>query len=131
MSDQAPSITRIDLHETTKGIIVKKYPDGWTASTQVPQTMNTEKTLDEMIAWLSEHGWKVYRWQEVPEMGISAGARAFFGKPLPVRTKYEIVYRRSQLQAKLEKYLGRPDPYTGQIKKLPIDLVALDLAFQT
>ena len=130
MSDQVPSITRIDLTQTTRGVIIKKYPDGWTASTQVPQAINAEKSLDEMIAWLKEHSWTVYQWPEVPELGLARGARAFLGRPLPVRTKYEIVYRRSQLQAKLEPYL-RPDPYTGQVKKLPIDLVALDLAFQT
>jgi hypothetical protein len=129
--NEGAAITRIDLTETTRGVIVKKYPDGWTASTHVPQTMNNEKTFDEMVAWLQGHGWVVYKWPEVPELGLARGARAFLGRPLPVRTKCEIVYRRSQLQTKLEKYLGRPDPYTGQTKKLPIDLVALDLAYQT
>ena len=130
MSDQDPAITRIDLTETTRGVIVRKYPDGWTASTRVPQTVNAEKTIDEMIAWLKEHSWTVYQWPEVPELGLARGARAFLGKPLPVRTKYEILYRRSKLTQKLEPYL-HPDPYTGEVQQFPIDLYSIDLAYIT
>lgn len=127
--NEKSTYTRIDMTRTSRGIIVKKYPDGWTASTQVPQTVNTTMTLDEMIEWLERNGWKVYRWVEVPELGIAAGARAFRGVPLPVRTKYEIIHKRSKLQERLEPYL-KPDPYTGEVKKLPIDIYSIDLAFQ-
>lgn len=130
MSDQNPPITRIDMTETTRGVIVKKFTDGWTATTQVPQSVNTEKKLDEMVAWLKANGWTVLQWPEVPELGIPHGARAFKGEPMPVRTKYEILHRRSRLTQKLEPYL-RPDPYTGETKKLPIDLYSIDLAYVT
>lgn len=87
-------VTRIDMYEAGKnGVLVLRFADGWTASSNpVQQHSNTEKTLDEMVAWLKENGWHVYEW---PGGGPgSRGARAFLGRPLPVRSKYGILYKR-------------------------------------
>lgn len=87
-------VTRIDMYERGKaGVYVEKYTEGWTAgSPAVDRHTNEEKTLDDMVTWLRENGWKVYEW---PGGGPgSRGARAFLGRPYPVRTRWGIQYKR-------------------------------------
>ena len=46
-----------------------------------------ETDLDSFLKELENAGWKVFRW-DVP--GKSSGARAFFGTPWPIRSRWSI-----------------------------------------
>jgi hypothetical protein len=131
MNDEPKKITRIDLHQSAHGVLVEKYAKGWTASTRGWVKVNTEMSMDDMVAYLKDHGWIVYEWPGVPELSIDRGARAFLGKPMPVRSKAELIRRRSELQERLEQVLSRQrrtDAYTDQPIPLPINLSTIDLA---
>lgn len=93
MTDET-RITRIDLWERPNGsVYIEKYPEGWTASTYaVARTENSELTLDEIVAWLQEHGWRVRRW--TGGRSGKRGARAWLGRILPVRSRWMIQYAR-------------------------------------
>lgn len=67
-------------------------------------------TLEERVAWLAEHGWKVRTWP--------GGARAWRYQVTPIRTVYQIKKLRSQL----DRY-PRPE-LAGQLCNLDL---ALDL----
>lgn len=83
-------ITRIDLYQNPDGLLVFKYPEGWTATTRpVERNLNQEWDLDRAVAWLTENGWTVRRWP--------GGARAWLGKPLPVRNWGQIKRKREEL----------------------------------
>ena len=49
--------------------------------------------IDKALAHLAAHGWTVHRWQS----GLSQGARAWLGSPLPVRNRAQINRMRSAL----------------------------------
>ena len=110
-----PRYTRIDffainvgialgLHEIKWGWRVSKYIDGWTAGT-APHTVEDDPPMrsadgtqepfdiDKALAHLAAHGWTVHRWQS----GLSQGARAWLGSPLPVRNRAQINRMRSAL----------------------------------
>ena len=110
-----PRYTRIDffqinvgialgLHEIKWGWRVSKYIDGWTAGTP-PHTVEDDPPMrstdgsqepfdiDKALAHLAAHGWTVHRWRT----GLSAGARAWLGTPLPVRNRAQINRMRSAL----------------------------------
>lgn len=117
MSDKK-RITRIDMYEDPKGVMVEKYAEGWTAGSHaVRSEKNTDKNLDEMVAWLKENGWTVLEW---PGMGKGhRGARAFLGRRMPVRTRWGIQYYREYFTSR--RYLLAAD-------KRP--LANIDFAFE-
>jgi hypothetical protein len=110
-----PRYTRIDFFQINVGIAlglreikwgwrVSKYIDGWTANTPPhivaddPPMKSTDGTdepfnIDKALTHLAAHGWTVHRWQS----GLSAGARAWLGSPLPVRNRAQINRMRSAL----------------------------------
>lgn len=99
---EQPAITRIDLWETPDGLLVLKFKNGWTASTRaVERYVNPKWTLDMATAWLEENGWKVRRWG-----APGAGARAWMGKELPVRTAGEIQAKRARMENNRQLYPG-------------------------
>lgn len=107
MTSQKKRITRIDLYEDPKGVMVEKYAEGWTAGSYAVQSnKNTEQSLDEMVAWLKQNGWTVLEW---PGSGPKhRGARAFLGRPMPVRTRWGIQYYREYFTRR--RYLLAADP---------------------
>lgn len=128
MSD--PIITRIEFRVYPMhngGIQVSKFPDGWTAATNpVERSIQRQKSLDEMCEWLAERGWTVYRWPASKELGVAEGATAFRGKPIPKRTRSAIIELRSQLERKAQAHYRR----YSELSELPINLSAIDLAYQ-
>jgi hypothetical protein len=108
MSAEAKKITRVDLFEHPQGVMVNKFEEGWTASSQpVNLHINKEQTLDQMVAWLQENGWRVIQW---PGAGPgNRGARAWLGKPLPVRTRWGIQYVR-EVYTRRRRELLKADP---------------------
>jgi hypothetical protein len=107
-------ITRIDLHQVRRGVLVRKYAAGWDPSTPPvpPSNTNTEMTLEQMISWLRSHGWTVRTWL--------GGARAWLGKPRPVRERMDLKYSRKRL---IElKALGH-----GPLQD--VDIATLDLLY--
>jgi hypothetical protein len=90
-----PAITRIDLWETPDGLLVLKFQNGWSASSRaIERHVNPKWTLDSAISWLEDNNWTVRRWG-VPGR---AGARGWYGKMLPVRTRAEIAAKRARME---------------------------------
>jgi hypothetical protein len=91
-------ITRVDMISTpTQGVLVRKYAAGWTASSVAADIhFNQEQSLEQMIAWFEAQGWTVRKWP--------GGARAFRGKPLPVRSGPEIANLRRKMRARPGDY---------------------------
>jgi len=85
-------ITRVDMIETVGGVMVTKFEDGWTMTHNfVERYLNRNMSLEEMVSWFAgKHQWTVRTWPK--------GARAFYGKPQPIRTKNQIIRLRKRLQ---------------------------------
>lgn len=73
-------LARVDIVMEGKTYVVRKWPEGWTATTPPLTTEDKGERFDydKAVAWLKRHGWTVYEWP--------GGARAWYGKALPVRT---------------------------------------------
>lgn len=109
--DKTQNITRIDMIAIPTGVLVHKYPEGWTASTP-PASTTTQETLslDWMVSWLENDGWTVRRWP--------GGARAWKGAMLPVRNGGQIKRKRDELRQRWQEWNQRG-----------IQVNALDLAY--
>lgn len=83
-------ITRIDFYQVGNRVRVDKYPYGWTLSTPpISSELKPEGfEIEQALQWF-EHPWIVRTWP--------GGARAWFGKLIPVRTRTEIQRRRDKL----------------------------------
>ena len=83
-------ITRIDFVKIGAGVVVKKYPFGWTAHTNPISVKSEGPEFDFEFAlnWCRENGWTVHTWPD--------GARAWKGEVLPVRTVQAILRLRRQ-----------------------------------
>jgi len=115
---QLPKITRVDLRVQPRGegVAVLQYPDGWQAWTDpVEMHVNATTGLEDMVKWFKDHGWYVREWP--------GGARAFLGKPIPVRSKKEILRMRSELERQTMLHQGH-HPRGFQINTLDL---AVDL----
>jgi len=91
----APKIVRIDFTVTAAGVMVTKYtriagPDGVRDVALDAPDLHRDLDLDWALAWCEAHGFTVRRWP--------TGARAFRGKPWPIRTVGEIKRRREQVE---------------------------------
>ncbi|MBN1535226.1 MAG: hypothetical protein JW908_00735 [Anaerolineales bacterium] len=89
-------VTRIELTEQVDGsVFVSKYKEGWTAGSYADESYTTdEQPFDDMVAWLNENGWNCKTWFDF-ERGKRC--RAFSGKPMPVRTREEILRLRTMI----------------------------------
>lgn len=74
---------------------------------------NSTMSIDDMVSWLEDHGYRVYRWP--------TGARAFYGDPHPVRSTEQI----RRLRDKLKRRKMDGDPLLADI-----EVYGLDLRFQ-
>jgi hypothetical protein len=91
---EQPAVTRIDLWETPDGLLVVRFGNGWTASSQqITRHFNKEWTIDQAVNWLEDNNWKVRRWG----LPGHAGARGWLDKMRPVRTKAEIIAKRNRM----------------------------------
>ena len=106
-----PEHVRIDMFETRQGVTVVKFAPGWTASTPAAsQEINRNTSLDEMIAWFEAHSdvWRMRAW---PGGGKgNRGARAWFLKEQPVRSRDGILYYRQLFSDPRQKYRTAADP---------------------
>ncbi len=91
------TITRVDFILMADGWHVKKYPYGWTARTRPvrEEVKPIDFNVDEALYWLRQNGWKTRQWEGTPN--ANAGARAFLGKPMPVRDRQSIVQMRDRI----------------------------------
>jgi len=125
-------ITRVDFRDfpNEPGIQVKKYADGWNPnSNPVEVSTQREMTLEQMVTWLEQHDWTVYRWDVCPVLGLPAGARAFRGEPQSVRTKWQLKKLRDQYLAKAEEWFRTSESYSAPITTVN-RIHAIDLAFE-
>lgn len=113
------NVTRIDMRQMEGDyshlVMVQKYAAGWESYPGVRPmsiTRNDQMSLDEMIAWCENHGYTVRRW--------AGGARAFWGHPHPVRTKYAINKLRQKLSDRKRQ---------GDKSLASVEIHSLDLAF--
>ncbi len=95
-------VTRIDFIVSPTCIRVIKFPEGhhpgdpYAGLSDYPTTWDMENALE----WCEAHGWSVFRWP--------GGARAFLGKPWPIRTTAEIRRMRQRLEQRpLPEPVGR------------------------
>jgi hypothetical protein len=97
-------ITRIDFTILEHGVRVNKYPHGWTAFTKPLSSELKPGNFDveNALRWCEENGWTVYRWPKISD-AFPAGARAWKGKPEPVRDRYYLPSLRHQFDAASEK----------------------------
>jgi len=92
--NQTPKITRVDMKEYSRGVLVSQFEDGWTARTSAIEIhRNTTISLSEMVTWFKDHGWQVHQWK--------GGARAWLGPVLPVRSMWQIISLRQELHSQL------------------------------
>ena len=125
-----PIITRIDIHDYPTGLEVKKFADGWGPNTPPAEISNQARmTIDEMIAWLEAHGWKIYTWEACPVLGVPQGARAFRGTPRSVRTKYQLKKLRDTYIARADAYFRTPESFQNPPSTVN-RIHAIDLAFE-
>jgi hypothetical protein len=86
-----PLITRVDLYQNPNGIFICKYAEGWTASTPaIARYTISDRSLDDLVDALQRtSGWTVRRWP--------GGARAWRGKPMPIRSRTAILRKRDEV----------------------------------
>lgn len=112
---------RIDFSVLPSGkVLISKYDrrDGRDHPRE-PKTL-LQFDLDGSLAWLEAHGYVVYRWPA--EAGFLAGARAFRGKPWPIRTTEQLWRKREQVNRAVAEWLRK---HPGA----PSGVTFLDLAF--
>lgn len=74
------------------------------------ESINEKMTIFEMAAWLRRAGYVVYEWP--------GGARAFWGKPKPVRTTIQIL----RLRDRLTQRKASGDPTMANVHIHTLDL---------
>ena len=76
-------ITRVDIILEGETWVMKKYPYGWTAKTRPIETKRfNHEEAQIAIQWLKDNRWVVLEWP--------GGARAWKGRPMPVRDRHAI-----------------------------------------
>lgn len=83
-------MTRVDIYaRPDNSIIVYFYEDGWRAGSRKSCSMRFDMSLEEAISRMkSAPGrWDIVTWKK--------GARAFYGKRMPIRTREDILKARS------------------------------------
>ena len=88
-------ITRIDLTQTSNGLIVNKYREGWVFNTFPEHEFRQNGDMKDAITKLKTAGWTVDEWFN--------GARAWRTERKPVRPFYEVPGKRRALAGQLAK----------------------------
>lgn len=97
-------ITRIDLIQTGNRVRVNKYPYGWTLGTPpISSELKPEGFTIEAAVALLGRGWTIRTWP--------GGARAWFGRPKPIRTRHEIQRMRDKLSERFANGALQPGCY--------------------
>jgi len=92
--------TRIDFIQHNGEMHVKKFPYGWTAKTPaMTDKVLSDPEIADAIKWCEDHHWTVYRWP--------GGARAWWGKVLPIRDASDIRHMRRIIEG--NRLSGHPD----------------------
>lgn len=90
-------ITRVDVLLTDDTWTLKKFCFGWHASTPpIEKKAIDTQTAKDVIQWLKDNKWTLF---EFP-----GGARAFLGKPYPVRNRSGILALRRRFEAEQKNY---------------------------
>lgn len=99
-------ITRIELQQYPTYVSVAKYDPHWRPGYPAKsRTINKEKSFDEMVAWLKEHGWDVIEFKD-----LRAGhrrARAWLGPRYPIRCRADILRLRQEMANGRRPFLGQ------------------------
>jgi hypothetical protein len=92
---------RIDFAVVPSGVAVTKFwlIDGRSIPAHGGEIKPTGFDLEAALAWCEAHGYTVRRW--------NGGARAWKGKPWPVRTQAQILRKRTQVERQV--LAGRAD----------------------
>jgi hypothetical protein len=92
---------RIDFAVTTVGVAVTKFwlIDGRSIPAHGGEMKPAGFDLEGALAWCEAHGYTVRRWD--------GGARAWKGKPWPVRTQKQILRKRSEVER--QAFAGHAD----------------------
>ena len=102
-------IDRIDFGLGPQGWSVREYPYGWVAGTPALRTVLKDKSFNYYLAIENcrQAGWTVHEW---PATCLNMrGARAWRGKPLPIRSKGSIIDLRRRVMANMAF------PHVGQL----------------
>ena len=67
---------------------------------QIDRHDHAQKIFSDVLPWLTSHGYSVRTWP--------GGARAWLGKPRPIRTRAQIVQLRRQLQSQADAEGNHP-----------------------
>ena len=104
---------RIDFAVVATGVVVTKFwlIDGRSIPLHGGEIKPTGFDLEGTLAWCEANGYTVRRWE--------GGARAWKGEPWPVRTRAQILRKRSAVERQV--FAGHAD---GR-------LLSLDLAYDT
>jgi hypothetical protein len=87
-------VTRVDLRHNADGTwLVSKWPEGWTAGSRPISEVTYPADWDSQAAieWLEKQGWTVHTYE-------NEGARAWRGKPEPIRSTSAIWMKRRSLE---------------------------------
>jgi hypothetical protein len=97
-------------------VVVKmRRADGYRDIPTRHEIKTTDFDLDAALAWCKENGYTVRRWP--------SGARAWRGKPWPVRTAHQIVKLRRKLEADwLTEFRRNPGKWSTFDTLLSLDL---------
>lgn len=98
-------ITRIDFVKVGDCWSIRKWPYGWTASTPfIREETKANFDIHAALNWCRENGWTVREWLNFSP----SGARAWLGKPLPVRDAHTIkaMRRRQQKYPDFYRYVN-------------------------
>ena len=92
MEPLAPLPDRIDFSVVACGVVVTKFwlLSGRTVAPYGAEVKPPEFDLDGALAWCAENGYTVRRWP--------GGARAWKGKPRPIRTRSQIWQKRARAE---------------------------------
>ena len=92
---------RIDFAVVATGVVVTKFwlVDGRSIPLNGGEMKPAGFDLEEALAWCEAHGYTVRRWK--------GGARAWLGVPWPVRTRAQILRKRSAVERQV--FAGHAD----------------------
>lgn len=89
--DAVNRVDRVDFWEVPEGIIIVKFHrERGKDRTIERRIQGATFDLEGALAWCEDHGFTVRRWP--------GGARAWRGKPWPIRTQQQIFHKRREME---------------------------------